>query len=139
MNEMKTKVYKLAFALIIALGFLTYSCADLVVENLNEPDSSKALANPEDLASLAGGAFRTLHNAVQEYAGPALSMSTMADQGSCSWGNAAMRDMGNEPRKGWINSLTYAYFPVIRNLWEDSYGSISAVNDVLKAIEDQGI
>jgi len=139
MNDMKTKVYKLAFALIIALGFLTYSCADLVVENLNEPDSSKALANPEDLASLAGGAFRTLHNAMQEYDGPALSMSTMADQGSCSWGNAAMRDMGNEPRKGWINSLTYAYFPVIRNLWEDSYGSISAVNDVLKAIEDQGI
>lgn len=139
MKDMKSKVYKLAFALIIALGFITYSCADLDVENLNEPDSAKALANPDDLTSLAGGAFRTLHNAMQEYDGPALSMANMADAGTCSWGNAAMRDMGNEPRKGWVNSLTYAYFPVIRVFWEESYSSISAVNDVLRAIEEKGI
>jgi len=137
--DMKTKLYRLAFALIVAIGFLTYSCADLVVENLNEPDSEKALANPEDLSSLAGGAFRTLHNAMQEYDGPALSMVTMADQGTCSWGNAGMKDLSSEPRKGFINSLTYSYFPVVRNLWESSYASISAVNDVLKAIEDQNI
>lgn len=136
---MKTKVYKLAFALIIALGFLTYSCADLEVENMNEPDSARALANPDDLSSLAGGAFRTFHNAMQAYDGPALSMGTMADQNTCSWGNAAMKDLSSEPRVGFINSLTYSYFPVVRNFWEDSYGAISAVNDVLKAIEEKGI
>jgi hypothetical protein len=136
---MKTKLYKITFAFILALGFITFGCADLDVENLNEPDAAKALANPEDLASLAGGAFRTLHVAMQEYDGPALAMSNLADAGTCSWGNAAMRDMGNEPRLGWINSLTYAYFPVIRVFWEDSYASISAVNDVLRAIEEKGI
>ena len=139
MNDMKTKINKLAFALIIALGFITFSCADLVVENMNEPDSAKALANPDDLTSLAGGAYRTASNAMQEYDGPALSMSGMADQGSCSWGNAAMKDMGSEPRVGFVNSLTYSYFPVIRVFWEDTYSSISAVNDVLRAIEEKGI
>jgi starch-binding outer membrane protein, SusD/RagB family len=136
---MKTKLYKIAFAFILALGFITFGCADLDVENLNEPDAAKALANPEDLASLAGGAFRTLHNAMQEYDGPALAMTVMADQGTCSWGNAAMRDMSSEPRQGFINSLTYAYFPVIRVFWESSYSSISAVNDVLRAIEEGGV
>jgi len=136
---MKTKVYKLAFALLIAFSFLTYSCADLVVENLNEPDSEKALANPDDLTSLASGAFRTLHNAMQEYDGPALAMGVMADQNTCSWGNAGMKDLSTEPRSGFINSLTYSYFPVVRNMWESSYSAISSVNDVLKAIEEQGI
>jgi len=136
---MKTKINKLAFALIIAMGFITFSCADLVVENLNEPDSAKALANPDDLTSLAGGAYRTLSNAMQEYDGPALSMTGMADAGTCSWGNAAMKDLGSEPRVGFVNSLTYAYFPVIRVFWEDTYSSISAVNDVLRAIEEKGI
>ena len=136
---MKRKVYKFTIAIVLALGFITFGCADLEVENLNEPDSAKALANPDDLTSLAGGAFRTLHNAMQEYDGPALAMANLADAGTCSWGNAAMRDMGNEPRKGWVNSLTYAYFPVIRVFWEDSYSSISAANDVLRAIEEKGI
>ena len=136
---MKTKVYKLAFALVFALGFITYSCADLEVENFNEPNAAKALANPDDLTSLASGAFRTLHNAMQEYDGPALSMVTMADQGSCSWGNAGMRDLSSEPRAGIINSLTYSNFPIIRVFWEDAYSSISAVNDVLRAIEEKGI
>jgi starch-binding outer membrane protein, SusD/RagB family len=141
MNNMKTKLNKLAFALILTMGLLTFGCADLVVENLNEPDSSKALANPDDLTSLAGGAFRTLHNAMQEYDGPALSMVVMADQGTCSWGNAAMNDLSHEPRTDtrMVNSLTYAYFPIIRVFWEDSYASISAVNDVLRAIEEKGI
>ncbi|MBN1821212.1 MAG: hypothetical protein JW833_10870, partial [Prolixibacteraceae bacterium] len=136
---MKTKVYKLAFALILALGLITYSCADLDVENLNEPDSAKALANPDDLTSLAGGAFRTWSNAAQEYDGPALAMITMADQGTCSWGNAAMKDLSSEPRVGFINNLTYAYFPVIQVFWNDSYSAISAVNDVLRAIEENGV
>ncbi|NQU87068.1 MAG: hypothetical protein HQ541_15030, partial [Mariniphaga sp.] len=142
---MKTKVYKLAFALTLVFGLLTFGCADLVVENLNEPDSTKALANPDDLASLAGGAFRTFHVSLQggdgshQGDGPAIAMSTMADQNSCPWGNFGMKDLSSEPRKGFVNSLTYAYFAVVRASWEDSYSAISAVNDVLKAIEDQGV
>lgn len=136
---MKRRLFKITSIVFIALGLLTYSCADLEVENLVEPDSSRALANPSDLQNLAGGAFRTFHNAVQEYDGPALSMITMADQGTCSWGNAAMNDLSSEPRGGFVNNLTYPYFPVVEHPWGEIYAAISACNDVLKAIEGQGV
>ncbi len=132
---MKTKVYKLLLLTVVVMGLMTYSCADLVVENLVEPDSAKALKNPEDLKGVAGGAFKVVHNAAQEYDGPALAMGGMADQTSCSWGNAAMRDLGKEPRIGFNNSITYSYFPVISVPWGAFYASISSVNDVLKAID----
>lgn len=136
---MKRRLFKITSIVFIALGLLTYSCADLEVENLVEPDSSKALANPSDLKNLAGGAFRTFHNAMQEYDGPALAMITMADQGSCSWGNAAMNDLSSEPRGGYVNNLTYPYFPIIEHPWGETYAAISAVNDVLRAIEEKGV
>jgi hypothetical protein len=132
---MKTKVYKLLLLTVVVMGLMTYSCADLVVENLVEPDSAKALKNPEDLKGVAGGAFKVVHNAAQEYDGPALAMGGMADQTTCSWGNAAMRDLGKEPRIGFNNSITYSYFPVISVPWGAFYSSISSVNDVLKAID----
>ena len=136
---MKNRLFKITSIVFIALGLLTYSCADLEVENLVEPDSSKALANPSDLMNLAGGALRTFHNAVQEYDGPALSMVTMADQGTCSHGNAAMKDLSSEPRAGYVNNLTYPYFPVVEHPWGETYAAISAVNDVLRAIEEKGV
>jgi len=136
---MKRRLFKITSIVFIAFGLFTYSCADLVVENLVEPDSSKALANPSDLKNLAGGAFRTLHNAMQEYDGPALAMVTMADQGTCSWGNAAMNDLSSEPRAGYVNNLTYPYFPVVEHPWGETYAAISAVNDVLRAIEEKGV
>jgi hypothetical protein len=132
---MKTRTYKFLLLTLMVMGLMTYSCADLNVENLTEPDSAKALKNPEDLKGVAGGAFKVVHTAAQEYDGPALSMGGMADQTSCSWGNAAMRDLGKEPRLGFNNKLTYAYFPIVRVPWGAFYSSISSVNDVLKAIE----
>ena len=136
---MKRRLFKITSIVFIALGLLTYSCADLEVENLVEPDSSKALANPSDLMNLAGGAFRTFHNAAQLEDGVGASMATMADQGSCSWGNFGMKDLSSEPRAGFVNNLTYPYFPIIENPWGDMYAAISAVNDVLRAIEEKGV
>ena len=138
---MKRRLFKITSIVFITLGMLTYSCADLEVENLVEPDSSKALANPSDLMNLAGGAFRTFHNAMQEYDGPALAMTGMADQGTCSHGNAAMNDLSHEPRTAtsFVNSLTYPYFPIVEHPWGETYAAISAVNDVLRAIEEKGV
>jgi hypothetical protein len=136
---MKTKIYKLTIAVIAVMGFMIQSCADLNVTNLTEPDSARALANPEDLKGLAGGALKVAHTAAQDYDGPAMAMDVMADHSTCSWGNSAMRDLSSEPRKGFNNSLTYPYFPVIRAPWESWYSAISSVNDVLKAIEKDGV
>jgi starch-binding outer membrane protein, SusD/RagB family len=131
---MKKSILKLQI-FIIALSLLTYSCADLDVINENEPDAERALANPSDVMALAGGAFRTWHNIVQEYDGVALAMGVMADHITMSYGNQAMRDLSWEPRiNSFNNSLTYAYFGTIREQWQESYSAISSVNLVLNRL-----
>ena len=133
---MKRILFK-SYILVIALGMLTYSCADLEVINETAPDAVRALANPSDVMSLGGGAFRTWHNAVQEYEGLSMAMGVMADASTCSWGNQAMRDLSWEPRiNSFNNNLTYAYFGTVRFQWQESYGAISAVNLVLNQLAD---
>lgn len=133
---MKNRIFKL-YVLLITFSLVTFSCADLEVINENAPDAARALANPSDVMSLAGGSFRTWHNAIQEYNGLALTMGVMADHLTCSWGNAAMRDMSWEPRiNSFNNSLTYAYFGHLRYNWQNSYSAISAANLALQRYYD---
>lgn len=131
---MKTNFVK--YLLVFALAIASFGCESLDVKNLNEPDTDRVLATPGDLIGLAGGAMRTWSNAIQEYSGAGLAMCTMADENSCSWGNAAMRDLSSEPRAGFNNNITYAYSYVNRDLWNSSYTANSSVNDVLMKIEE---
>lgn len=131
------KVFNRIYILIIALSLVTFSCADLEVLNEIAPDASRALANPSDVMALAGGGFRTFHNATQEYDGLALAMGVMSDNLTCSWGNGGMRDLSWEPRiNGFNNSLTYSYFGHLQHQWQEYYGAISAVNLVLERIDE---
>ncbi len=136
---MKSKFFKFVYLVVLGIGLISYSCVDMDVENYNDPDTDDVLATPSDLIKLAGGAFRVWNNAIQEYSGPALSMCTMADQNTCSWGNAGMKDLSSEPRKPFNNDITYSYAYVNRNFWNSSYSALSQVNDVLKKIDGEGI
>jgi hypothetical protein len=133
---MKNSWYKIL--IIIVLGLFTFnSCADLEVENLNEPDKARAIVTSDDLIGLAGGLFSNFFTALQEYSGPALAMGNMADANTCSWGNAAMKDLSSEPRvdvSKWNNEITYPYFYVNTDIWGAAYSAISSANDVAAAI-----
>ncbi len=87
---------------------------------------------------LAQNVFKKLHNAIQEYEGPGLSMITMADQGTCSWGNAGMQELSSEPREGFINDTTFPYIYITQNFWSDAYVSINEANEILNVMEDWG-
>jgi hypothetical protein len=129
---MKRNIFK-SYILLIALGLTVSSCADLTVVNETAPDAARALANADDVKSLAGGGLKTVYTQQFAYDGVGLAMEVMADHTTCSWGNAAMRDLSWEPRiNAFNNNLTYAYFPTVRLNWENSYGAISAVNSVLQ-------
>ena len=120
-----------------ALILLGNSCKKdiLVVENGLEPDRTKALATHGDVEALAAGLFNVWFDATQEYDGPALAMGTMADQLTCSWGNAGMLDLSSEPRVGFNNTVTYAYSSINLNYFQSLYGAISSANDVLNVVE----
>lgn len=129
---MKTRISKFLLFFI-----LFSSCTQLLVENPNEPDLTKVFSTTEELHNYAGNAFRTLHNAMQEYWGPANAMAAMADQNTCSWGFGSVNILSNEPRRGYINSTQYAYIYTTNGIWENIYGAISSANDILRLIDDK--
>ena len=132
---MKSRYFKISIVAIIISIVGMYSCADLDVQNLNAPDTGRVVETPDDLVGVAGGAFRTIINASLAYGGPALPMMVMADRMTCSWGNAAMKDLSSEPRAGFNNTVPYSYAYVNRDFWTSMNSALSQVNDVLKQCE----
>jgi hypothetical protein len=114
--------------------FLTAGCADLAVDNLNNPDRSRALASPSDVESLIGSAYLQYFTAAQYYNnGNALNVA--ADHGSSSWGNFGMRDISWQPRKTFDNNSSYNYAGVTEAPWTNTYAGVAAAGDGLRAIE----
>lgn len=121
----------LAYGLLAAL---IAACADLSVENLNEPDKGRALATPGDVETLIAGSFLTFFRVDQDYYSAGMSQSVMADEATSSWGNAYMREGSIEPRIAIPNDQSHGYAYVFENPWFWSYSAISAVRDGLVSI-----
>lgn len=130
------KTIYIKYFLIFALVFTTFSCADLVVENLNEPDTERVLATPGDLIGLAGGAYVVWYRQELDYEGNMMALATMADHSTSSWGNSGMRTYSSEPRVGFNNSVTGGDAYVNREPWNGFYSALSSVNDVLIKIAE---
>ena len=126
--------HKLRLFPFLSLLIISFSCGDLDVENLNEPDASKALQSPGDVESLIAGSYKTFHNATESWYGPN-GLSVMADELTCSWGNAAMKDLSSEPRQAFTNDVSYIDINHVNWPWS-VYSAISSVNDGLGAMLD---
>jgi hypothetical protein len=51
---------------LLCLTFLQFGCEDLEVENLNEPETERVLATPEDYTSVMDGATLQFWNATHK-------------------------------------------------------------------------
>lgn len=120
---------------IIFILFFLSNCQNLSVENLESPDWEKVFSSPAQITSYAGDAFRILHNAMQEFDSPALSMGSMADQLTLSWGTAGSYWLSSEPRKSFPNDIKWVYYPFYAELWQETYQAINRVNDILFLLE----
>lgn len=118
---------------VLAL-FGAAACADLDVENPNDPDTRRALASPGDVESLIGGSFRSWWEASDWW--HSITFSTMSDAHSSSWGNFGMRELSSEPRIAIPNTTNWNYNYVLEDPWYSAYSSIKASVDGLNAIED---
>lgn len=120
----------LAAAAMIAVS----ACADLNVQNPNEPDTNRALSSPSDVEALIAGSFRTYYVNTFNYYGPGMALGTMSNEWTSSWGNSGMRDYSSEPRIAINNSSTYTYAYAIQNAWYNMYRAIKGASDGLRAI-----
>jgi len=133
MNNFKVLSY---ISLLLVFIFAMTGCdTKLKVENLNEPDTERALASPADLEALVGGSFLNIFE-VMEKSFPGMGLSTAGDEITSSWGNWHMRNASWEPRFAFDNSPSYRYSNFTETPWYNSYAAISSVNDGLRAIAE---
>ena len=135
MKNMKNRILTIAIAGMVTLA----SCADLTVENLNNPDTERALSSVSDLTTLAEGLIKSWHNGIHSYSGMGMPTAVLADAASCSWGNVGMREMGTEPRPAFDNAPNYGYRYLTATPLSSMYSINSSASDVIKAIQNPDI
>jgi starch-binding outer membrane protein, SusD/RagB family len=118
---------------ILFLSFATISCedfnTDLDVINVEDPNSTQL--GTENTASKL---FQNWYTTVNNYASPSLAMATMSDMHTCSWGNAAMRDMSSEPRIAWNNAASYSNGPFTDNFFNAMHVVLADSNGILATL-----
>lgn len=130
----------LRYILMMLITVITMTaCEDLVVENLNDPDFDTAFSNPSDIKGVAGGLFNRWFQINQEYDGPGLALWVAADAGTCSWGNAGMRDFGTEPRLEFNNKPSYSNVIITEDYYNTLFSILSQSNDVLAQTINNGV
>jgi hypothetical protein len=120
-------------ALALTLALVLPACMDLDTVNLNNPDAERALSDASDVESLLGGTFRTWH--FSPYGtDPGMTLSVGAEEATSGWGNWTMSGISRFPRAQWTNNLGTS--GVQGSTWNRHYGSLSAVNDAMWALQD---
>jgi starch-binding outer membrane protein, SusD/RagB family len=130
------KLNRIKYYLFAVLLAFSVSCGELSVENLNNPETERALASSEDLRSLANGLFRSWYVSIHAYNGAQMGLAVGADAATASWGNQAMQLFGTEPRPAWDNAPNFPYAVVTRATFNNMYSINSSATDVLNALQD---
>jgi len=129
---MKTIKYLLT---VVLLSFAMTSCEDfsteLDVNNVEDPNSAQ-LGTEATAAKL----FQNWYFSVNTYTSPSLSMATMSDMHSCSWGNAAMRDTSSEPRIAWNNDPAYSNQRFTNTFFNSMHVVLADANGIIASIDN---
>lgn len=128
---MNRKLTLPAFALAMMVGV---SGCDLGVVNQNQPDRDRALASPGDVETLIASSFQAYWGTTHYTGGPGMFSNVMSNRHTSAWGNFGMNDLGREPREVLPNSTSYSYRGNLADAWEESYQSVSAASDGLRAM-----
>ncbi len=125
------------YIVLVAIGIITFSCADLDVENINKPNRDAVLTEPDGVKGIAAGLFNTWFIQEQHnFGSPGPAMWVMADWGTVTFANYGTRDMSEEPRIFFDNQTSYAYQSITKNFWRYMYSVVTSANDVVFAIEN---
>jgi hypothetical protein len=118
------------------LIFMTTACADLVVDNPNEPDRDRALADALAVESLISGSFRTWWDIQQGRTTRYLeNMSSVNINDALNYGNW---DAAHEPRKELINQPGYQWGYAVEDPFMIQNRALAAVRDGV-LILDKGL
>jgi hypothetical protein len=122
----------LAAGLLLAAG-----CQDLVVENNNDPDRTKALAQPDAVELLAASTYPRFYNRIYRGTAGYVPLPMTADEATNSDNTSGARDLSTIPRRPFdnnpVNDVQYA---LVTNFWGDFYESYANATEALRIIND---
>jgi hypothetical protein len=130
-NFMQRRSYWVGAAALLG----AMACQDLDVQNPNEPDRERATQQPVSAESFVASSFRTWWPVAGHDDYPSWAFSTMANEVTSGFADFGQLEVSSEPRSGWNNSPVNARNQVSEGPWYALYGTISAVNDALIAID----
>ncbi len=122
--------------LFLAIALVVSSCADLSVENVNDPDRERALANPADLVSLLEGSTSSVFFETTNLWG--VHMDGLADQMTSTNKYLSFWDYADEPRDRINNRTTFADAVIMNSPWSDYNAGVSTANTIIQKIEGDG-
>ncbi|ARA93375.1 hypothetical protein AWN76_009550 [Rhodothermaceae bacterium RA] len=128
----KITLFTLLVATLVALG----GCRDLTVENLNEPDRERALAEDGDLVSLLQGATTNTIYELNNLWG--VHMGGLSDQMTSTNRYLSFWSFTDEPRERLNNRTTFADAVIFNAPWSTFNGTVSSANEIIRAIEVDG-
>lgn len=127
-----------ALAVFICFGLVT-SCADLEVENLNDPDLERVLNTPEDYQGLISGGFNRWWRGSHANRLPFAHFDAWADNMTTTNEYQLYYSMGTvEPRRRIDNNSSSDGFQSMSIPWSHLNSAISNANDVINYVELQG-
>ncbi|MFH0988567.1 MAG: RagB/SusD family nutrient uptake outer membrane protein [bacterium] len=105
------------------------------MSNPNSPDKDKALASPSDLEGYIMGSYRLVFNGSQAQFFQNITLSTMADVHTSSYGNWGMQECSSEPRVAFPNGPGFGYSGDFYSPWQGTYRGIAQAHDGIEIIK----
>ena len=137
---MKIKYIILAMVSIMSIT----SCMKMDIDNLNNPDTSVVLGDPDAVKALTGGLFKTWFGANhdpywaldQRTETPGHVLWYMSDNGTTSWANFGAFDLAVEPREAYTNTPTYSRRMLTEAYYKNVVSVATSCVDVISVIDN---
>lgn len=124
-------ITKIALIAILSFSSCQDFDTDLEVINTENPNDDTINFDPAAVEATAGTLYQNWYMANSNYTSIGMSMNTMADISSCSWGNAGMRDTSSEPRVAWNNTTGYSNANFLATPFNAMYSVLNDANTVM--------
>ncbi len=120
----------------VGAALLLGGCQELAVTNPNLPDRDRATQQPTSTESFVSSSFRTFWPVSGHDDYPSWAFSTIANEITSGFADFGQLELSEVPRNAWNNSQANNRSNVNERPWYELYGTISAVNDAIAAIDD---
>lgn len=137
--HMKTYMTKTVIVLLTCMGLLVTSCADLSVDNLNDPDLERVLETPEDYQELLAGGYNSWWRGSNANRLPFAHFDGWADNMTTTNEYQVYYSMSTmEPRNRIDNNAASDGYLSMQTPWAHLNSAVSISNDLINFIELEG-